>query len=1138
MKKVFACLSTILLMLVAFGLVMQPAKLSAVEVEDGKFIEDPTLEEGDIPIYVMNSIQTTFPNLYDANAKKDDNYGGPGRDYYWNEIKFVVPQIENNQLTGKQYTVYTQGNYDSSKKTAAATKIYLWVDVDGVPTTATQTGASVSWTGQYPPLFGDVSLSGVRYNVSGQEVVINNIYNENGVVNGDHSTDCIYLIFDGQGKAVRGAAHDSYFSDEKIAEYGFTQLFGYKDGKIVLRESAIGAGAAVNGFGASDAELDRVQVELDDLDNPLLDEITGEPLFDDDGNPLYNKKYVDGEEANLLSGLRYVWQWYSEEDFDAESVNAVQYLEEGWRYDKWDYAYADPNGGYVCLAFAPNLAKFAQLTEKQYEIHNASIDALLAAGELNEDEAAELKADVDESFDETTGETTYTYGKGRDNSNKLKPIERPVIVSLVIPVNGVSYRFGYLDYTGNSVEMHFNGFCKMFEQGLLYGRNEEYRAHARTYNFTATGLKAQNAVVEGESFILREENGKYVFELKEGATISPKDIISINGMLGGYGLVGDGTEGTNVEAVQSYKNADVSELEYTMDINGEAVMRPAVHLYETLDACADDIIKALISWKVSKGVVIAEDTTVATFANNTYDKFADGDLQLFAEEVPAWAWFVDYYTMKFNEQAAKDNFESYDITKANALRWGLHAFLNKIKAGSWPYSPDFTDFDTSDIAEYSPEKEFRFDNWEQFKREFLVDFATEVYDNPDRFNDEETGEPTSAVWADLTYGVDPDKCAAFFQSEKWAFLGQELDALVAGEGVNYKGAAAGTSNYYRWNMHAYLNKITVGTWPYSIKCADMAEPNWIGVPLEKDWNKISYATEGLQAPYSFALELTCYNKATGITDTIKVQFEVVNVFTPVIRIDESALKVALGQTSMNLRDAVKAYDAEYKGGSVYGSDISRQYLEFVLPEGFDPENLKGGVYEITAVAKAPADTGLTTKQKFTVRVIDEFAPQVEVRSEVSVVLGEQLDPSKILVYAYDDVDGDLLRGANVNWIWYTIKSDYEPESSFVGEDFSSSITVYDSNGNSTTKRFLVKVCGIDASIEILDKFEELEREVSGSIKQYQDMVDGLAAKLADAQKPTDQKPTESADSCAGFGAATAGLLASLGLVLVFIKKRH
>jgi hypothetical protein len=64
MKKVFACLSTLVLMLVAFGVAMNPV-VSAAGVADGKFIVDPTIEEGDIPMYIMNSIYTTFPTLYD-----------------------------------------------------------------------------------------------------------------------------------------------------------------------------------------------------------------------------------------------------------------------------------------------------------------------------------------------------------------------------------------------------------------------------------------------------------------------------------------------------------------------------------------------------------------------------------------------------------------------------------------------------------------------------------------------------------------------------------------------------------------------------------------------------------------------------------------------------------------------------------------------------------------------------------------------------------------------------------------------------------------------------------------------------------------------------------------------------------------
>lgn len=1091
MKKVFACLSTILLMLVAFGLVMQPAKLSAVEVEDGKFIEDPTLEEGDIPMYVMNSIRTTFPELYDNNAQPDPNYG-IGRDYYWNELKLVIPQLAGNALTGKQYTVYTQG--------ATANKIYTWITIPegnegaGQVTTATQTKGSVSWTGQYPPLFGDVSLSGVRYNVSGQVVHVGNVYNENGIGNGDHQTDFIYVIFDGQGKMVRGAAHDNYFAAENVEAYGFNPLFGYKDGQIVLREELIGAGKAVNGFGASDEELDRQQIEVDDLDNPLLDEVTGEPKLDDDGNPLYNKKFVDSEEAALLLGQRYIWQWYSEEDFDAAKVNSAAYLEEGWRYDLWDYAFADANGGYVCLAFAPSLSKFAALTEKQSEVHNASIRALEAAGELDSAEAAALLIGEEEVEDPDTHEISVSYDR----------VERPVIVSFDVPLNGISYRYGYLDYAGAGVvEMHFDKYCRIFEQGLLYGRHAQYRAHVRACNFSAAGLKAANAVVDGTSFILREENGELVYEVKAGTELKPSELISIKGMLGGFLLAGDGDEesGSNVAAVVSYKDAPASELEYTMDINGEAVMRPVVHQYETLEQVADDFLAALLNWKRGKGTTIAENTTWATFGNNTYGKFADGDLQLFAEEVPAWAWMVEYYTMKFEAQAAADEFTGYTVAQANGLRWGLHGFMNKTKTGSWPYSPDFSQTDYSDLVEYSPEKVFLYPDWDSFVTDFLNDFNEYVYGAV------QVEDPTQ--WWDMTYTENAEiqaKQKAFFQQEKWLFLDKFIDELCAAQSwTSYD-----KTHYYRYrcSMYAILNKTMRDTWPKSIDCRNLADPNWIGVPLEKDYSKVKYSTEGMQAPYAFDLQLTTLNKTTGVSDTIKVKFQVVNTFTPIIIVDESALKLDMDDTSIDLAAAVKAYDGVYReGGKVYGSDISRQYLKLELPEGFDPANLKGGKYTIKAKAFAPEDPAIYAEVKFQVNVIDQVAPKIGVNSEVSVVKGEQLDPYKILVFAFDDVEGDLLRNAAISWSWYSISTDYDPATAEIGEEFTATIRVYDANSNEAKATFNVVVCGVDSFVP--------------------------------AENPGQQPTEETAEfNCGNAGMIVAGLVAAAGLVLVVLKKKH
>lgn len=1123
MKKVFACLSTILLMLVAFGLVMQPAKLSAAEVEEGKFIEDPTLKEGDIPIYSMNSIRTSFPDLYDANALPDPNYG-IGRNYYWNEIKLVIPQIENNEFTGNQYTVYTHGT--------TASKIYLWITIPegndgaGTVTTATQTKSSVAWTGTYPPLFGDVSLSGVRYNVSGQTVHFNDVYRENGVGNGTNDTDFIYVIFDGEGHMVRGAAHDNYFNAENIATYGFTQLFGYKDGEIVLREDVIGAGKAVNGFGAADADLDRVQFEVDDLDNPLLDEVTGEPLYDDEGNPLYNKKLVDGEEPKFLAGQRYIWQWFSEEDFDAESVNTAAYLQEGWRQDLWDYAFADVNGGYVCLAFAPNLAKFAALTDAQATVHNASINALVEAGELTQEEADGLLIPFTSSIDETTQEETITFEETR----------RALIISFDVPVDGISYRYGYLDYAGAGVtEMHFDKFCRIFESGLLFGRKEGYRAHARTCNFTAAGLQAGSAQVDGATFVLREENGKLVYEIKAGTEIKPAKLVSLAGMLGCFLEEGDGDEesGSNVHAVQSYKNADASELEITMDINKEAVMRPIVHQYETLEQVKADFLSALLSWKTGKGQTFGEDTDWSTFANNTYGKFADGDLQLFAEEVPAWKWFVDYYTEKFEAQAAADEFTGYTVAAANGLRWGLYAFMNQIKVGSWPYSPDFSKTDYSDLVEHSPEKVFLYPDWDSFVTDFLDAFNQYVYGKVQVESPED--------WWDMTYTADTElqaKQCAFFQEPEWKFVDQLIDDLCAAQ----EWTSYGKDHYYRYrcSMYAILNKTYRDVWPKSINCIDMPDPNWIGVPLEKDYSKVKFSTEGMSAPYSFTMDLQVLNKLTGVLGNIQVTFEVVNVFTPVIRVDEAELVVGLDQTSIDLSKAVKAYDGEYLEGSLYGHDISRQYLEFVLPEGFNPDQLKGGLYTITAIARAPQETGIKAETKFQIRVVDIVAPEIGVNKEVQVALGEQIDINKVLVYALDDVDGDLLRSAKVNWVWYVIQSDYDPLTASIGEEFPSKVVVMDNNGNIAEARFTVVVGGSEG----VDNSEALEA-LQASLDAQAAKLDALQAKLNEVEQKAQQAADNAAKTvdnttkgCKKSGMLVAGLVAAAGLVLVVLKKKH
>jgi len=1113
MKKVFACLSAVLLMLVAFGLVMQPAKVSAVEVEEGKFIVDPTLEEGDIPIYCMNSIRTSFPRLYDYNAQPDANYN-VGRDYYWNEIKLMVPLFDEDGATGQRYAVYTVGAYDTSLKTAAGSKIYLWAvdSSDGQIKTATQTRSSVNFSGQYAPLFGDVSLSGVRYNVSGQDIPVQNLYNENGIVNGDHQTDPIYVLFNGEGKAVRGAFHDNYFAAENISTYGFTPLFGYKDGKLVLRTDVV-AGSVVNGFGATDAELDREQLEVPNPEDPVLDPVTGEPMYDEaTGEPLYNTMLVDGEEAKILTGQRYIWQWVSEEEFDPEVVNSVQYLEEGWMYTKWDYAYADPNGGYLLLAFAPSLGKFAVLTDQQSEVHNASVRAALEAGELTEEVAAELLLTETVEVDEETQVETIKY--------QYK--ERPVIVSLVIPEGGISYRFGYLDYAGNAVvDLHFGKFCKLNESAMLYGRHSDYQAYARTYNFSATGLVAKSVVYDNTSFILREENGKLIYEIKEGTKLSPKDIIDITGMLGGFSVSGKPatTAGSNVAAVQSYKNASVSELEYDLEIGEEPLMKPVVHKYSKWDDLVQDFLKDFATqvYGNPSRFVNAEtgkqDPTV--WADLTYGVDVTKTLAFFQQD--DWKFLGDAVDALVDAEG--DSYKGPAAGTSNYYRFNLKAILNKTLHSSWPYSIDCTNNETyqAEILDASPEIEYKFNTFAEFVQSFMLAFATEVYDNPTRFVDEETGLQNPLVWADLTYGVNVDKTLAFFATDEWSFVGALIDSLVAAEGDSYKGPAAGTSNYYRWNLYAILNKTVAGSWPYSVNCTNLEDPEWIGKILEKDWNKISFETEGYEAFDVIPLVLTVNNKATGFSNTLRLEFHVVREFTPIIKVDESLLTLRNGQ-SLDLASAVKAYDGVYRGGSVYGSDITRQYVEFELPEGFDVTSPAAGTHYIKITAKCPNELGLTTTQVIKVTVMDVTAPKVLLSTkEVHVLAGDELDINKILVYAYDDVEGDLLRSASVDYKWYTISTDYDPLEASVGEEFEAVLTVTDSTGNITQVKFTIIATGTSAEFDDAKLDDILDLLQNGS---------------------TTDDGTTSAVSCGNAGFIVAGVLAAAGLAAVILRKKH
>ena len=789
-------------------------------------------------------------------------------------------------------------------------------------------------------------------------------------------------------------------------------------------------------------------------------------MFDDEGNPLYNTMTVEGQNPAIYMGTRYVWQWYSEEDFAEQKVNTVQYMQEGWLADRWDYAYADPNGGYVCLAFAPSLAKFAKTTDAQAAVHNASVRAMLAAQEISQEEADALLIAETVAVDPETQEETITYNH----------VARKVIISFVIPVDGISYRYGYLDYAGAAVvDMHFNKWCKLWESGLLYGRNAEYRAYARAYNFSATGLQTRNAVVEGESYIVREENGKLLVEIKEGAVIDPSELIKIEGMLGGYAEAGKpaASKGSNVSAVLSYRQTDVSNLAYQLDINGEHIMWLKRYKYESVRQAADDLLPVLIEWKASKGVTIDASVTWETWTNLTYGKFADGDFALFVEEHPEWAWFMNYFKAEFDAQAAIDNFTGYTTANANGFRFGLWAFVNATKHGSWPYSPNFVDYDFSGFWDVCPEPDpFLYESMEECLQAFGEAYAT-YYGKGENF-----AADGFAQWSNFMEGP----CGAatwhyddFFNANpEWKFFLTYYTQMIA----NTKRSSGDAWSYdvtskfsWRQAFQAFALKYEWGSWPYSPDFTNRSdEAYFIGInAVMPSWEEAEYevpASVGFMDEFTLDLEVT--NGATGIKDALQITFQMVKEFTPVIKVDESLLTVPSGETKIDLSKVFSAWDCVYKegGNGVYGSDISRQYLEIVTPAGFDANNLKAGKWEIEAIAKCPNETGIIAKQKVVISVNDTTAPQIMLLNSGVIFLqaGAQLKPEDILLYAVDDLEGDYLASASTKW--FNIDVDYDPSDCMAGDEVVGKITVMDSNGNATTAKFTLILTGIEVDVPV------------------------------------------------------------------------
>ena len=304
MKRVFAFISLFAISLVMFGFGTANVK-AAGEPAEGKWVVNPYLLEDEngevveIPMYIMDSIATTFPFHYDRDAQADENWGGIARQYAWNGVKTVIPQFNANGATGQYYGVYQQGA-SSGSETGIGKMIYttegLWDN--GTFYNSGNLGGSYIRTSPHDP-----SLSFSLHNTKDEAVGIQ-VYKEasNQVANP-------FIIFDAEGKAVAGLIHSS-----AEAANGLGTEFCY---------DADGVGVVANADASNCAKV-MVDTEEDDLDKPIKDE---------DGNIIgYEKVQVEGDDPQYIT-TRFAWAYLGAAPANLNN----SYLGEGWKADNWDF---------------------------------------------------------------------------------------------------------------------------------------------------------------------------------------------------------------------------------------------------------------------------------------------------------------------------------------------------------------------------------------------------------------------------------------------------------------------------------------------------------------------------------------------------------------------------------------------------------------------------------------------------------------------------------------------------------------------------------------------------------------------------------------------------------------------------------
>lgn len=586
MKKVFAFLSVFALTIAFVGFSAKPA--NAAEL----MTEDPTLNENQIPMYIMDSIYTTFPSYYDYATAGDDKWPGAARMYPWNETRFNCKLIDDNgEFTGQEYSLYFAGALNGQDAGAGNNILFYKLDDSGNPVLARMNGGK--WGSSGVPM--DPSLSHMRTNITGQDLEIDAIefWSANGSDNGGNMYNRM-LVFDKYGRMTSGISMDGTYvlpDAEGAQPVTIAPEYCYVNGAVEkIQEGTV-------------CDVDRVENE-------------------DTGEVTETTKYITN---------RFVWQYFSAEEFDPSTVNEVAYLSEGWDAQKWDYVNEEEDG-YVAIAFVSGAGGNYKLTADQLAVYTATCEA---------------------------------QGLAAPDANTVRRMAR----TLRIPDGGWTYDFGYLDQGCVGL---CEKFIDMFIDGYRYGRkvtvevNEETgeeiikgMAYQSTHDFSASPIYAVDKAYNGVSYQVMD--GQNVIEVLQGETVYPSRNVAYAGMAKYWQVPGDLTSYT----------ADTSVLEMYIKENGLNKVQPATG-YTSLQAVIDDFFADIAAWKGVDVSAIAFDTAANFQGNFSWGQFFPtnaanaanpdykaGDLTPFwsvAAHREKWSWLLD---LMYNTMVKYDGGDTY-----------------------------------------------------------------------------------------------------------------------------------------------------------------------------------------------------------------------------------------------------------------------------------------------------------------------------------------------------------------------------------------------------------------------------------------------------------------------------------------------